>query len=80
MTALRAEIIEYLELIPEEKLYALKPLLFMLSAESTTILEKLTNDDLSDEEREAFNKADLEFERDETIDFEDFLTEQGIAI
>ena len=80
MTALREEIIEYVGLIPEEKLPALKPLLFMLSAESTVILEKLADDDLSDEEREAFDKAEREFEHCETQDFEDFLREQGIAI
>ena len=80
MTALREELIKYVELIPEEKLLALKPLLFMLSDESTTVLEKLTDDDLSDEEREAFNKAELEFEHGETMDFEEFLTEQGIVI
>ena len=80
MTALREELIEYVGLIPEEKLPALKPLLLMLSTESATILEKLTDDDLSDEEREAFVKAELEYERGETLDFEDLLTEQGIAI
>ena len=80
MTALREELIEYVALIPEEKLPALKPLLFMLSVESATVLEKLTDEDLSEEEREAFSKAEMEFERGETLDFEDLLTEQGIVI
>jgi hypothetical protein len=79
MTALREEIIEYVNLIPEEKLSALKPLLLMLSVEPIAILERLTDNDLTEEEREAFNKADLEFERGEMIDFEDYMKERGIA-
>ena len=75
MSALRAEVMEYVNLIPEEKLPAIKPLLFMLSAEQNTILERLTDDDLTDEEREAFEKADAEFARGETSDFEDLLQE-----
>ena len=39
------------------------------------ILEKLVDDDLTDEEREAFERADAEFARGETVDFEDFLQE-----
>ena len=80
MTALREEIIEYVSLIPEDKLPALKPLLFMLSAEPTIILEKLTDDDLTDDERDAFNKAEQEFELGEMVDFEDFLLEQEIDV
>ena len=80
MTALREKIIEYVGLIPEEKLPALKPLLFMLSAEPAMFLEKLADDDLSDEEREAFDKAELEFKCGETLDFEDLLKEQDIAV
>ena len=73
MSALRAEVIEYVNLIPEEKLPAIKPLLFMLSSEQDAILEKLSDDDLTDEEREAFERADAEFARGETIDLEDVL-------
>ena len=80
MTALREEIIEYVESIPEEKLPALKSILLILSTESTTVLEKLTDEDLSDEEREAFIKAELEFKCGETHDFEELLAEQGIAM
>ena len=74
MTALREEIIEYVSLIPEEKLPVLKSLLFMLSTEPMTILEKLEDNNLADDERDAFNKAELEFEHGETVDFEDFLS------
>ena len=78
MSALRAEVIEYVNLIPEEKLPAIKPLLFMLSTEQNTILERLTDDDLTDEEREAFEKADAEFARGEASDFEDLLQEHEL--
>ena len=47
----------------------------MLSTEQSAILEKLADDDLTDEEREAFERADVEFARGETVDFEDFLKE-----
>jgi len=80
MTALKEQIIEYISLIPEEKLLALKPLLFMLSAEPTIILEKLNDDDLTDEERDAFEKAELECERGETVYFDDYLLEHGIEV
>ena len=78
MSALRAEVIEYVNLIPEEKLPAIKPLLFMLSTEQDAILEKLADDDLTDEEREAFERADAEYERGETTDFEDLLREHEL--
>ena len=75
MSVLRKEIIEYVNLIPEEKLSALKPLLIMLSVESGMILEELNDNDLTVEERVLFEKAENEFELGETIDFEDYLLE-----
>ena len=79
MTALRAEVLGYVNQISEEKLSALKPLLFMLSSEQETILERLTDSDLTDEEMEAFAKADMEFECGELCDFEEYLQGQGIT-
>ena len=51
---------------------------FTLSTEQNTILERLNDDDLTDEEREAFEKADAEFARGETSDLEDLLQEHDM--
>ena len=80
MTALKKEMIDYINWIPEEKLLALKPLFVMLSNEPATVLERLNDEDLTDEEREAFEKAELEFENGETIDFEEYLLSEGIEL
>ncbi|MCL2285735.1 MAG: hypothetical protein FWC32_05150 [Firmicutes bacterium] len=80
MTALRKEIYEYVNLMSEEKLLALKPLLHMLSVEPATVLEKLTDDDLTDEERNAFNMAEMEWENGDAVNIEDFLQEQKIDL
>jgi transcriptional regulator of met regulon len=54
-------------------------LLFMLSGEPM-IPEKPSDKDLTDEERAAFETAEREYERGETVDFEEYLAERGIAV
>ena len=45
------------------------------SIDQSGVLEKLNDSDLTNEEREAFEKAELEFKHGETVDFEDLLTD-----
>ncbi len=78
MTALREEIIDYVKMIPEEKLIVLQPLLYMLS-ENKIIIEKITDDDITDEEHQAFDEAENEYKNGVSIDFNDYLRERGVA-
>jgi len=75
MSALREEIIGYIKFIPEDKLEAIKPLLSILSNEPV-MLEKLTDENMSDEEREAFRIGELAYRNGECTDFEDYLKER----
>jgi hypothetical protein len=79
MTALREELIGYVKMIPEEKLTAIQPLLFMLSDDSM-IIEKLEENDLAEDERKSFEMAEREYMNGISIDFDDYLLERGIPV
>ena len=70
MTVLKKELIECINDIPDEKLVALKPLLYML-VEDTVLIEKIDFEDLTDEEKESVEQARAEYARGETIKHED---------
>jgi hypothetical protein len=57
MTAIKQEILDYIEIIPDSKLEALKPILSIL-ADDTIILET----DLTDEERAIIARGREEYE------------------
>jgi hypothetical protein len=76
MTALKQELIECISEMPDSKLIAIKPLLFLLS---NTPLEAISLDDLSADEKDAVLKGREEYKRGECIDFEDYMKERGIA-
>ncbi|MDR1687822.1 MAG: hypothetical protein LBS21_04330 [Clostridiales bacterium] len=42
------------------------------------IIEKLSDEDLNDDEREEFEKAETEFRNGDCVDFEHYLKERGI--
>jgi adenylate kinase len=77
MTALREELIGYVKIIPEEKLTAIQPLLFMLTDDSM-LIEKLDDSDLTEDERKSFEIAEHEYMNGVSIDFDDYLLERGI--
>jgi len=70
MTALKKELMNYINDIPDERLYAIKPLLYML-AEDTFVIEKVDFEDLTNEEKESVIKARKEYENGETINHND---------
>ena len=70
MSALRDELVGYLNAIPDDKLVVLKPLLHMLSNELYDI-ERVHFSDLSSEERKAIEQAEHEYEIGETVSHED---------
>ena len=76
MIAIRDELITYMHAIPENKLEAIRPLLVMLFNDSIS-LERVSFDELDEEEKAAVIKGRAEYERGETVDFEDFLQEHG---
>lgn len=66
MTGLRAELIDYINDIPDEKLLAIKPLLSMLSKDTLSI-EKVSFEDLTDYERASVIQAEKDFINGETV-------------
>jgi hypothetical protein len=77
MTALKQELINCINDIPDNKLIAIKPLLFMLSNE-TAILERVSFNELTSNEQKAVLKGREEYKNGECIDFEDYLAMRGI--
>ena len=77
MIAIRDELITYMHAIPENKLEAIRPLLVMLFNDSVS-LERVSFDELDDEEKAAVIKGRAEYERGETTDFEDLLREHEL--
>lgn len=71
MSAIRAELIEYINHLPDYKLVALKPMFEMISTDEVAIIEKINFDDLEPDEKEAIIQGRKEFERGETVSFED---------
>jgi hypothetical protein len=70
-------LIGYVKIIPEEKLTAIQPLLFMLTDDSM-LIEKLDDNDLTEDERKTFERAEHEYMNGVSIDFDDYLLERGI--
>ena len=79
MVALREELIGYMQEIHENKLEVIKPLLQMMYRESV-YLEKVSFDDLDEDEKIAVIKSRKEFENGETVDFEEYLLSEGIEL
>ena len=52
----------------------------MLSIEAPFILEKLNDDNLTDDEREAFDIAEQEYAQGKTIDLKDYLSQHNGAM
>ena len=61
MSALRQEIQDYIDIMPDNKLEALKPLLIMLSADEESFIIET---DLTDEEREIIAQGRDRYARD----------------
>jgi len=78
MSALKEELISYINDIPDNKLQAIKPLLYLLPSDSMTI-EKVSFDDLTEDEKEAVIQGRKEYENGECTDFEDYLKERNIS-
>ncbi len=70
MSALKNELINYINIISDEKLIAIKPLLYMLSND-TLIIEKLSFDDLSDTEKASIIQSEYEYSNGETVSHND---------
>jgi hypothetical protein len=66
-----------MDVIPEEKLQAIKPLLFMMYTDSVSV-ETVAYEDMDDEEKAAFMQGRKEYEEGRLIDFEDYMKERGI--
>ena len=70
MSALKTELMNYIDTIPDEKLMAIKPLLFMLSNDSF-VLETISFDDLTDDEKISVMQAEQDFINGETVNHND---------
>lgn len=70
MTALKQNLIDYIKDIPDEKLIAIKPLLYMLYHD-TVVIEKVNFDDLTPDEKKAIEEAEKEMAAGEYVRHED---------
>ena len=70
MSALKTELMNYIDTIPDEKLMAIKPLLFMLSNDSF-VIETVAFDDLTDDEKISVMQAEQDFINGETVNHND---------
>lgn len=76
MTALRKEMHDYIDNIPESKLLVLKPL-FHLVSEEVAYIEPISFDDLDENEKAAIIQGRKDYEEGLYTDFEDVLREMG---
>lgn len=76
MTTLKQELIEYIQDIPDEKLIILKPLISML-AHDVLYVEKITESDLSDEELASVMTGYKQYQNNECVDFEEYLSSRN---
>jgi len=70
MTTLKQNIIDCIKDIPDEKLTAIQPLLVMLYNDTVTI-EKVSLDELTEDDKASIIQARKEFTRGETASMED---------
>jgi hypothetical protein len=77
MTALRKQMHEYIDNIPESKLLILKPL-FHLVSEEVVYVEPISFGDLEEDEKAAVIQGRKDYEEGLYTDFEDVLREKGI--
>ena len=70
MSALKAELMDYINDMSDEKLLAIKPLLFMLSKDTLT-LEKVSFDDSTDDEKASVIQAEKDFINGDTVSHND---------
>jgi hypothetical protein len=78
MSDLKEELINCVRHIPDERLIAIKPLLFMLYND-TPMLEAVLYEDLTAEEKESVDRGRGEYANGETVDFEAYMLERGIT-
>jgi len=62
MSVIRAELIDYINKLPDYKLFALKPMLEMISTDEVTIIEKISFDELDEDEKQAILQGRVDFE------------------
>lgn len=65
MSAIKTELIDYINKLPDYKLIALKPMFQMISTDELAIIEKIRFDDLEEDERQAILQSRKEFENGE---------------
>jgi len=66
MSAIRAQLIDYINEIPDYKLESIKPLLKMLH-DDTVFIEKINFDDLSDEDKQDVLQARKDLRSGQTV-------------
>ncbi len=71
MSALQAELINYISKLPDYKLMALKPMFEMISTDEVTIIEKLNFDELEEDEKQAILQGREDINRGKTYTFDE---------
>lgn len=71
MSAIRAELLNYINQLPDYKLVALKPMFEMISTDEVTIIEKINFEDLEDDEKQAVLQGREDFKNGKTFRHED---------
>ncbi len=73
MSAIKAELVDLINNIPDEKLKAIRPLLTMIYEDTIVIEGPIAFDDLDEDEKAAVLQGQAEYERGECIPMEDLL-------
>ncbi|GHV18768.1 hypothetical protein FACS189425_08210 [Clostridia bacterium] len=76
MSALQLEIIDFIRVLPDSTLETLKPLIYKLSQDEIFV-ERVTFDELSEDEQQSVIRGRKELARGECIDFEDYLASRA---
>ena len=71
MSAIKQELISYINNLPDYKLYAFKPMFELVSLDEVIEIEKVDFDDLDDDDKLAVLQAREEYLRGETVAHED---------
>lgn len=71
MTKLKEQLIEYIRIISDDKLITIKPLIQMMADEFSYSIEKISFDELTDEEKRDVSIAREEYKKGESVNFED---------
>jgi len=67
MSTIKAELINYINNLPDYKLFALKPMFEMILTDEVAIIEKVNFEELDEEEKQAILQGRKDFEKGDTF-------------